>query len=47
MNVRPYHYPPVVKDEIERQVADMLKSSIICPSNNPFFVVSAAREKEG
>jgi hypothetical protein len=47
MNMRPYHYPPAVKDEIERQVADMLKSSIICPATTSFFIVSAAREKEG
>jgi hypothetical protein len=29
VNVRPYRYPPVVKDEIERQVAEMLKSGVI------------------
>ena len=36
MKVRPYSYPTAVKDEIERQVTDMLKSGIIQPSNNPF-----------
>ena len=36
VQVRPYRYLPAVKDDIERQVTDMLKSEIIQPSNSPF-----------
>lgn len=34
--VRPYRYPHVQKDEIERQCAEMLVRGIICPSTHPF-----------
>lgn len=34
--IRPYHYAPAVKDEIERQVAEMLSNGIIQHSNSPF-----------
>lgn len=33
---RPYKYPHFQKDEIESQVCEMLKSSIIRPSQSPF-----------
>lgn len=36
VQVRPYRYPPLLKDEIERQVSDMLKLGIIMPSASPF-----------
>lgn len=36
MHVRPYRYPPDIKDEIERQVAVMLQSGLIQPSTSPF-----------
>jgi len=32
VSIRPYRYPPALKDEIERQVADMLAKGIIQPS---------------
>lgn len=35
INVRPYRYSPLQKDEIERQLAEILKSGIIKHSNNP------------
>lgn len=34
--VRPYHYPHLLKDKIERQCAEMFRNSIIRPSNSPF-----------
>lgn len=36
INVRPYRYPQVQKNEIEKLVTDMLKSGIIQLSNSPF-----------
>ena len=34
--IRPYRYPPALKDEIERQVQDMLDKGLIQPSSSPF-----------
>ena len=34
--VRPYRYPPALKDEIEAQVDSMLQQGIIQPSTSPF-----------
>lgn len=34
--VRPYRYPPGLKDEIEHQVSDMLAQGIIQPSSSSF-----------
>lgn len=36
ISVRPYRYPPKLKDEIEKQVADMLAQGIIHPSASAF-----------
>lgn len=36
MNVRPYRYSPAQKDEIERQVAEMLQNGIIKSSSSPY-----------
>ena len=34
--VRPYRYPQLLKDEIEKQCDDMLRQGIIRPSTSPF-----------
>jgi hypothetical protein len=34
--VRPYRYPQLLKDEVERQCADMLAQGTIRPSSSPF-----------
>jgi hypothetical protein len=36
INYRPYRYSPQQKDEIESQVAKMLKSGLVVPSISPF-----------
>ncbi|XP_071680355.1 uncharacterized protein [Lolium perenne] len=36
VNIRPYRYNPSQKDEIEKQIADMLKQGIIRFSTSPF-----------
>lgn len=36
VSVRPYRYPPVIKDEIERQIMKMLQEGIIQHSTSPF-----------
>jgi hypothetical protein len=36
MVVRPYRYPQLLKDEVERQCADMLAQGTIQPSSSPF-----------
>jgi len=48
VQVRLYRYLPAVKDEIERQVTDMLKAGIIQPSNSPFSSsVLLVKKKDG
>jgi len=34
--IRPYRYPPALKDEIEKQIQDMLDKGLIQPSSSPF-----------
>lgn len=36
INLRPYRHNPALKDEIERQIAEMLKTGVIQPSQSPF-----------
>lgn len=36
VSVRPYRYAPALKDEIERQVSEMLQSGLIQPSTSAF-----------
>ena len=36
VNVRPYRYNPEQKDEIERQISEMLANGIIQPGSSPF-----------
>lgn len=48
VNVWPYRYPPALKDEIEKQVADMLSKGIIQPSVNLFSsLVLLVKKKDG
>lgn len=36
VNIRPYRYPPHLKDEIEKQVAAMVQMGTVRPSSSPF-----------
>jgi hypothetical protein len=48
VNSRPYRYSPLQKDEIERQVAEMVKSGVVTPSINPFAShVLLVKKKDG
>jgi hypothetical protein len=48
VNIRAYRYPPTLKDEIERQVRDMLDKGFIQPSTSPFSSpVLLVQKKDG
>jgi len=48
VRIRPYHYSPIQKNEIEAQVQQMLKSGVVRPSTSEFASpVLLVRKKDG
>jgi hypothetical protein len=47
-HIRPYKYAPILKDEIEHQVKEMLEAGVVQHNNNPFsFYVLLVKKKDG
>jgi hypothetical protein len=36
VNYRPYRYSPLQKDEIERQITEIIKAGVVLPSMSPY-----------
>ena len=48
INTKPYHYSPAQKDEIEKQVHEMLQSGVIAHSMSPYAApVLLVKKKDG
>jgi hypothetical protein len=48
VNARPYRYSPLHKDEIKRQVAELLKAGLIVPSVSSFAsTILLVQKKDG
>lgn len=48
VNIKPYRYSPTQKNEIERQITEMLKNGVIQPSTSPFASpVLLVKKKDG
>lgn len=47
VNIRPYRYPPILKDEIESQVSQMLQQGLIQPSTSSFSSPVLLVKKDG
>jgi hypothetical protein len=48
VNIKPYRYSPLQKDETERQVAEMLSNGVIQPSVSPFASpILLVKKKDG
>jgi hypothetical protein len=47
VNIRSYKYSPAQKDEIEKQLAEMLKNGIIKTSQSPYVSSSFVGKEEG